>query len=50
MSLGTFVVSGYMIPQPVSSRGKIVKCSQIQFQEYMETVLFQKIAPLNSGY
>lgn len=25
MLLGTFAVSGYMIPQPVSSRGKIVK-------------------------
>ena len=45
MLLGTFAVSGYMIPQPVSSRGKIVKCSQIQFQKYMETVLFQNLHP-----
>ena len=50
MSLGTFVVARYMILQPVSSRGKIVKCSQIKCQKYMETVLFQKFAPLNSGY
>jgi len=34
MLLGSFAVSGYMIPQPVSSRGKIVKCSQIQGSKY----------------